>query len=511
MLARSTRHHERRAERTRYQTCTTGRPPASRLEESGSGRRSILHRRHFEKESSHAAQARTPNGSHRSGAPASRISVNNSEKITAWPPPDDGRSIFIIKARTSMPSDATTHRSQLLRTRVYALLNVSSDGERTHRARHIVQTVLVTLIVLNVAIVILESMQEIEGIATLKRLFTVIDWISVAVFSVEYLLRIWTCIEDHRYGRLGPTLGRLRYMVSPFGMIDLMAVLPFYLHTVFVVDLRMLRGLRLLRLERILTLGHYSRSFSKIISVIERKRVELVMSFALMFIIMLMASSVMFFLEHDAQPEKFANIPVSMWWGVVTLTTVGYGDIVPMTALGKVCSAVIALISIGLVAIPSSILVNGFYELHNESSDNVRTELDKELLRKKVHVVATHQESLEPFGTRVAIATSGPLGASLAVVHGVHGHPIRIVRLDSCSELRCPAVVDHQGRALPEQDARAIQEELLTSSALHVYRFDLEEIPMAFIDRIELRHLEPVTGVDELRRPARTHAAAGAV
>lgn len=214
------------------------------------------------------------------------------------------------------------------------------------------------LILLNVVAIILETVEGIDR--ALHGLFVGLEYFSVAVFSAEYLLRLWSAVEIDRYSH--PVFGRLRYIFSFFGLVDLVAILPFYLNTLIKLDLRFIRGLRLMRLLRVLKLGRYSTSLALLMKVCRSKRDDIVVSLFVIILILLLSSSLMYFLEHEAQPKAFPNIPASLWWGVATLTTVGYGDIYPVTPVGKLCAAVIALLGIGLVALPSGLIVAGFVE-----------------------------------------------------------------------------------------------------------------------------------------------------
>jgi voltage-gated potassium channel len=155
-------------------------------------------------------------------------------------------------------------------------------------------------------------------------------------------------------------MGRLKYMASPLALIDLIAIIPFYLPMIIPVELRLLRLLRLLRVFRVLKLGRYSHAFDTFIDVLRSKKEELLIAFIIMIILLILSSSAMYFVEHEAQPEKFASIPDAMWWAVVTLATVGYGDVYPITAAGRFIGAVVALSAIGLFALPAGILATGF-------------------------------------------------------------------------------------------------------------------------------------------------------
>ena len=221
------------------------------------------------------------------------------------------------------------------------------------------------LIVLNVIAVMLESVQSIE--ASFGRELHLFDMVSVAIFSIEYLLRLWSSPvgrPEHP-----PLLARLRYAFSFFGMVDLLAVAPFYLHTLFVTDLRVVRGLRLLRLERLLLLGRYSKGLRMLGRAVSRTRSELYASFAVIAMMLLISSTVVYYLEHEAQPDKFANIPESLWWGVITLTSVGYGDVYPTTAVGRLFGGIIALLGLGLAALPSGLIASGFVAEFKEEKE----------------------------------------------------------------------------------------------------------------------------------------------
>lgn len=182
---------------------------------------------------------------------------------------------------------------------------------------------------------------------------------SVIFFTAEYILRVWTCTLYHQYAH--PIWGRIRYILTPLAIIDLLAIAPFYLPLLF-PDLRFLRAIRLFRLFRLLKMGRYSQTLKGLVRVLKAKREDLVISFFTIFILLVFSSSLIYFIEHEVQPEAFPNIPASMWWGVVTLTTVGYGDVYPITPIGKVLGAALAILGIGIFALPAGILASGFAE-----------------------------------------------------------------------------------------------------------------------------------------------------
>jgi voltage-gated potassium channel len=226
---------------------------------------------------------------------------------------------------------------------------------------------IVTLIFLNVTAVILATVQAYAD--AYGPWFSAFEVFSVAVFSVEYVLRVWSITIDAPYRH--PLWGRLRFMVTPMAVIDLVAILPFFL-PFMVTDLRFIRAVRFVRILRLFKMTRYSRSLQHLGRVLARKRQELLITAFAVFLLLVMSSSLMYFIEHNAQPELFSSIPASMWWGVVTLTTVGYGDMYPRTPLGQLLAAVIAFLGIGMFALPAGVLAAGFSEEMHKSDDPTR-------------------------------------------------------------------------------------------------------------------------------------------
>ncbi len=243
-----------------------------------------------------------------------------------------------------------------LKKTVYEIIEDAAPG---NRVSEIFDVFLITLIFLNVVALILGTVEEIYQASPLA--FYLFEAISVGIFTVEYLLRVWSCTADPKYAH--PLWGRLRFIFSSLALIDLLAILPVYL-VVFVnlqgLDLRFLRVVRLL--ARIVRLGRYFSGLRTLGRVIHSKRGELLAVISVLFLLLVMASSLMFFAEHEAQPEEFANIPKAMWWSIITLTTVGYGDVFPVTVAGRLLAGVIAIVGIGLFALPAGILGSGFME-----------------------------------------------------------------------------------------------------------------------------------------------------
>jgi len=217
---------------------------------------------------------------------------------------------------------------------------------------------ILTLIVLNVFAVILETVESFSN--QYNAIFVSFEIFSVAIFSIEYILRVWSCTTDEKYK--GGIKGRIKFALTPMALIDLFAVLPFYLPFIVRLDLRFLRALRLLRFFRLLKIGRYSEAMGVFGRAIKAKKEELILSVAVISILLILASSAMYYVENQAQPENFSSIPEAMWWGIATLTTVGYGDIYPITALGKILGGVIALLGIAMFALPTGILSSAFTE-----------------------------------------------------------------------------------------------------------------------------------------------------
>jgi voltage-gated potassium channel len=240
------------------------------------------------------------------------------------------------------------------RHRTWEVLEAARPGDRPSRAFDVG---ILLLIGVNVVAVILETVPGIE--TRFGGAFLWFERVSVAVFSVEYLARIWSAPADPRY--TGALRGRLRYAVTPMALVDLLAVLPFFLPFVG-VDLRFVRALRLMRLFRVAKAGRYVSALRLFRAVAVAKKEELVITTCIVALLLLMASSLMYFTEHSAQPEVFSSIPATMWWAIATLTTVGYGDVFPITPLGRLLGSAVAILGIGLFALPTAILGSGFVD-----------------------------------------------------------------------------------------------------------------------------------------------------
>ena len=237
-----------------------------------------------------------------------------------------------------------------------------------------IDSFIIVLIALNVLMVIMETEESISG--NYHQAFHLFEFFSTIIFSCEYLVRIWIADLDPRYQKYGRFGSRLRYILSFMAMIDLIAILPFYLRTIQ-MDLRIARAIRLLRLVRILKIGRYAHAVTTLSRVFARKKEELAISTFVTVMILILCSSAMYFIEHEAQTEAFRSIPAAMWWAIVTLTSVGYGDISPVTPVGKFVGAIICMVGVLLVAIPTGILASGFAEEIEDQKAKDREEDEK--------------------------------------------------------------------------------------------------------------------------------------
>ena len=235
--------------------------------------------------------------------------------------------------------------------RAFTFSVLFGDLHTSRLGRH-VDLFLVVLIVVNVVAVILETVDSMA--ARHAELFFWIEIISVAVFTIEYFVRLWCCVEEHPEDK--HIKSRFIYAISPLAVIDLLAIAPFFLAAIFGADLRFLRAFRLLRVFK---LTRYSSAMGMLVNVFKQEAGTLFAGFFILIILLVMAASGAYLFERDAQPDKFGSIPLAMWWATVTLTTVGYGDVVPITTWGKVFGACVTIIGIGMAALPAGILASG--------------------------------------------------------------------------------------------------------------------------------------------------------
>ncbi len=254
-----------------------------------------------------------------------------------------------------------------IRDRIFQLLEKAQPGDT---ASLVVDRGLAFLIVANVIAVTLETVDEIYQ--AYAPAFTLFEIISVIIFTIEYLLRIWVSASNHASRFDAPFRRRLSYMLSPSGMIDLLAILPAFLPFFTSVDLRWLRILRLLRMFKI---SHYSSALEDFFSAIYHERTAFAGALYLFFVTLFLSSALMYLVEHSAQPEVFSSIPETLWWSLITLTTVGYGDVAPITAIGKVIGGITAFMGVCVVALMTGIVASAFSSQVSRRQDLLEAEI----------------------------------------------------------------------------------------------------------------------------------------
>ena len=250
--------------------------------------------------------------------------------------------------------------SQTLRNKLFSILEAARPDDRLGR---FLEWFIIALILANVTAAIVATVEPIYQ--RYRAEFWAFELFSVTIFTVEYLCRLWVSAEDPLYARSGALKARLHFAVSPYGLIDLLAILPFYLSLfVPVADLRFLRMFRLLRL---LKLVRYSPALGTLWRVLVEERRALAAAFLIMILLLIVASTAIYYVERHVQPEAFGSIPRAMWWAITTLPTVGFGDVVPVTGLGRLIGAMLMVFGLGMFALPIGIIASGFSnEIHRK-------------------------------------------------------------------------------------------------------------------------------------------------
>ncbi len=274
-----------------------------------------------------------------------------------------------------------------LKYKIYHLFDIDNHSI----ASKIVQGSIIVMILLSSFLLVMQSVAEYKLLY--DSYFRMFNTFSVTFFSIEYLLRMWTITCNPKYSK--PVSGRIRYMFTFMQVIDLLAILPYFL-SFAVFDLRVLRLLRVFRLLRIFRIMSYAKALTLIVDVLKKKASELIIAIIFLLFLLLIASSAMYYAENNAQPDAFPDILASMWWAVITLTTVGYGDVYPITTIGKVIGGIIAIIGLGFFAFPTGILTSGFNEVvqeYKQKKDNAEKKRLENKGKKKCPVCG--QEKLE--------------------------------------------------------------------------------------------------------------------
>jgi voltage-gated potassium channel len=259
--------------------------------------------------------------------------------------------------------DAKMTLYQQVKLTVYEIVQPS---KKDNLANRVFENTILALIVTSIILVVLDTFSNIPH--QVRTISTIAESIITVVFTIEYLLRIWT--SNLLYPKIKRKTASIRFLFSWPSLVDLLAIIPYYLILFLPLDLTVLRIVRVLRVLRLLKAGRYSSALASVGNVIKKQSHQLISSIAVVFVLMLIASVFIYSVEHDAQPEVFSNAFSGLWWSVATVTTVGYGDIYPVTFLGKMLGSVIALLGIALVAVPTGIISAGFVEFAKGTSED---------------------------------------------------------------------------------------------------------------------------------------------
>ena len=364
------------------------------------------------------------------------------------------------------------NRERSFRQKIHALVWPSEFGGKLHEY---FDTFIVAWVLISVVAVVLESVESVHFLLNVE--FVILDTVAVGVFTAEYLMRMYTVVEQP--GHQHSILGRLRFAKSGMAVVDFLAVVPFFLEALLhhLFDLRFLRVFRLLRL---LKLTRYTGATNTLLVVIKREWPVMGASCFIMLLLVVLTASLGYLFEHEAQPEKFENIPTSIYWAVITLASVGYGDISPVTPAGRAMTIVLALLGIGIFAIPAALLSSAFsdqlrierealqQEMLSMLGDGVISEAERGIIdaeAKRLHLSAAEVERLLERAKRAHNAGGGDhfshgdgpgggLGAGLNIAD-VIGHPQMVEQayremLARICQLNL-AVAQHEGsELLPE-------------------------------------------------------------
>lgn len=348
-----------------------------------------------------------------------------------------------------------------IRRRTWEILELGAEDDRTSRY---VDIALFTLVGANVLAIIVESVPRIN--LAYEPFFQWFDIISVILFSMEYMLRVWSCVENpERQGR-SHTATRIRFMATPMALIDLAAIAPFYFHMIHpVMDLRFLRVLRMLRIFK---LTRYSSAMNVLLRVLHQERKAFSAALTILMMMLIIVSCGIHLVEGHIQPEAFGSIPDSMWWALTTLTTVGYGDVTPITPLGKIFGALVMVIGVGMVALPSGILASSFSELLRRRQQEFRLSVKKaledgditeeeavHLERIREELDLTKQDSIElrsQAQKELEVAKDYEVAWEKIAIKDAEGHDIKIATTEQPQDTgrsEYPHVCPHCGGKLP--------------------------------------------------------------
>lgn len=353
------------------------------------------------------------------------------------------------------------------RRRLYEILERSSVNDALVHAVHVF---LILLIVVNVTAVVLESVPSLRHEYRLA--FIVVEGISGLIFTLEYVARLWCAPEHTPWHHLRPWRARLKWLVQPQSIIDFLAILPFFL---FFWDVGGLRAFLLLRLFRFFKLARYSPGLTSLMDAIYSERRALIASGVILIGTVLLAASAMNLVERDVQPDKFGTIPDAMYWAIITLTTVGYGDVTPATPLGRVIAGITAIAGLIMLALPVGIIASAFSrEIHRRdfvitwsmvARVPIFADLDPEEIAIVMHALRSQScEAGEIIVRKGDVAHSMYLIASGEVEVLVPGESVRLAAGDFFGEA---SVLKRKRRGVTVKAATACRLLVLDAEDLH--------------------------------------------
>lgn len=275
-----------------------------------------------------------------------------------------------------------------IRKRTFEIIE---KGENDDKPSQVFDVLLSVLIVLNIVSVFIETFNISE---TYRNWLSKFEFISIIIFSIEYVCRIWTA--DFLYKGENRIKARIKYIFSFMALVDLFSILPFYIPFVLIIDLRILRVLRLSRILRIVKLNRYTVSLQRILNVIKDKSYELISAVFLLGILMLVSSILIYYIESPYQPEIYKNALSGLWWSLAVFTSVWLGDVYPITVLGRVFCGITAVLGVAIIAVPTGIITSGFSQDNEDIQANVKANQEQlELLNELKTEIAELKKTQE--------------------------------------------------------------------------------------------------------------------
>ena len=356
-----------------------------------------------------------------------------------------------------------------LRRRVFDLLE---RVDRHARLPRIIAGALVTLILINVVAAVFETVPSLAF--QYEWLFQSIEAASLVIFSIEYLVRLWVSVEHPRARGRPAWRARLAYAVTPAAIIDLVAILPFFIEAFTDAHLRIIVLVRLLRLFK---LGRYSTGFQSLLEALRRERQALLASFLILVSVVLVSASFAYMAERAAQPDAFGSIPDAIWWAMATVTTVGYGDVVPKTALGRIVGGFTMISGILMIALPVAIIGSSFAEVVRQRSFVITFGM-------VARIPLFAEIGAQALGEMLPHLRAMTIEAGTVIVEPEQGDDALYVIADGIVEVN----FSNSRRRLEANDAFGVAPDPNTAEE-HYSALALTRVKLLALDRIDLRHL----------------------